>query len=271
MSTKVQAVFFDLGDTLTRTRQEIVANICKVIGNNRNKPLEQIEYLTTFQSEWKKRQKPLDKELIKSVISPKDEVFYWNNFFVSLLTNLDVHTDRKAIAKNLAIIHSDARSFECFDDVHTVLADFKTRGLKLGMISNAFPSALEIINLLNLRQYFDYVLLSYEFKYIKPEPEIYRFAVKALNVDLENSIFIDDRWAFVKAALQLGMDAYLIDRIAPIKKDIKTSSFVPRVSDLFDLRNRILMSNKQPDQIPFFLENNRLRDSSPLWTAAISA
>jgi len=79
--------------------------------------------------------------------------------------------------------------------------------------------------------------LSYEFKYIKPEPEIYRFAVKTLNVDHENSIFIDDRWSFVKAALQLGMDAYLIDRIAPIKKDIETSSFVPRVSDLFDLKS----------------------------------
>jgi len=132
MSAKVQAVFIDLGDTLIRTKQEIVADICKVIGNNRNKPLEQFEYLTAFQSEWNKRQKPLDKELIKSVISPKDEVLYWNNFFVSLLTNLDIHTDREAIAKNLAIIHSDAHSFECFDDVHSVLTDLKTRGLKLG-------------------------------------------------------------------------------------------------------------------------------------------
>jgi putative hydrolase of the HAD superfamily len=248
MSPNIQAVFFDLGDTLIRTRTDIVEKICIAVGEKRKKPMGHLEYLTAFYGEWIKRQKPLDKELIKSITDAEREIKYWNDFFESLLPSLGVVSNEEGLRNILAKIHTDPHSFECFDGVHDILAELKEKGLKLGIISNAFPSAKSIIRHLELEHYFDHILLSYEIrgtKLIKPEPEIYQCAVDALNVDIKKSIFVDDRWAFVKAALELGMDAYLIDRLSPLKKNIKTKSLVPKIIDLAELMDIILGNDHQ--------------------------
>ncbi len=196
---------------------------------------------------------------------------FWNNFFSSLLVTLGVSAEKEKLARILAKIYSDGRSFECFEDVHEVLSELKAHGLKLGMISNAFPSAEETINRLELRQYFDHILLSYEYEYIKPEPQIYQLAVKNLDTEIDKSIFVDDRWTFVKAAIELGMDAYLIERITPYKKDLKTMSLVPRVSNLYELRNKILGENKCSEQSPSPSEIKRERESMPSASARVAA
>ncbi len=74
MSPKIQAVFFDLGDTLVRIKLEIVQKICIAIENIQKKTLSTNDYLIAFQSEWNKRQKPLDKELIKGVATSDEEI-----------------------------------------------------------------------------------------------------------------------------------------------------------------------------------------------------
>lgn len=253
MLRDVQAVFFDLGDTLTRTRTDIVEKICIAVGEKRKKPMGHLEYQTAFHSEWNKRQKPLDKELFKSVTDAEGEIKYWNDFFESLLPSLGVVSNEEGLTNILAKIHADPHSFECFEGVHDVLAELKEKGLKLGMIVNAFPSAKSIIRHLELEHYFDHILLSYDIKgakFIKPEPEIYQLAVDALNVDIKKSIFVDDRWTFVKAALELGMDAYLIDRLSPLKKNIKTKSLVPKITDLAELMDIILGKSSNDAHAP---------------------
>ena len=274
MFSDIQAIFFDLGDTLVRIKSEILQVICDAIGKARGNPLEVNEYMRVFQDEWNKRQKPLDKELIKGVVTHADEVGYWKNFFHSLLITLEVSSYQERLAESLAKIYSHPGSFECFEDVHEVLAELKVKGLKLGVISNAFPSAEKIINQLELKQYFDYILLSYDFKNknIKPEPEIYQFAVDALNVDVDKSIFVDDRWAFVKAARDLGMDSYLIERFSTPKRNFTTGSLVPRINNLFELRDKILGENKRSEQILSPSENKKERENvrsqrMPVWVS----
>lgn len=245
MLSDIQAVFLDLGDTLIRTKMEIVDKICTAIGNLRKKPLTTTAYLTVFHNEWSKRRKPLDEALIRSVTSPEDEIEYWKNFFNTLLADLQVPAvEQKRLAEICAKIYSDPDSFECFEDTCEVLREIKAEGLKLGIISNAFPSAKAIIHRLDLGKYFDYVLLSYDIEYIKPDPQIYQFAVNNINVDIDKCVYVDDRWHLVKAALKLGMGAYLIDRISLVKKELKTKSLVPKISNLNELRD-LIFKHKQ--------------------------
>ena len=272
MYPHIQAVFFDLGDTLVRIKSEILQVICNTIGKTRGNPLAVNEYMRAFQDEWNKHQKPLDKELIKGVVTLDDEVGYWKNFFHSLLITLGVSSCQERLTESLAKIYSDSDSFECFEDVIQVLVELKARGLKLGVISNAFPSAEKIISQLELKQYFNYILLSFDFKYIKPEPQIYQFAVETLNVEVNKSIFIDDRWAFVKAAIELGMDAYLIERFSTPKINLMTKSLVPRINNLFELRDKILGENKRSEQRLSPSENKKERENvrsqrMPVWVS----
>jgi len=236
----VQAIFFDLGDTLVHIKPEILQTVCGKIGRSRGYPLKIDEYEIAFQKEWSKRRSPAYMHLIKGVSTHKKEIIYWESFFASLLTTLRADRNNLGFVKWLANIYSNSRAFDCFKDVHPVLAELKASRFKLGLISNAFPSADEIIKDLDIRQYFDYSLLSFESNYIKPEPEIYRFAVEKLEVEIQKTIFVDDHQGFVEAAGNLGMNAYLIERFSNQHPKLATESRPQKIYNLFQLRDTIL-------------------------------
>ena len=231
MLSSIQVIFFDLGDTLVRIKLEILQDICRTINKKRRPPLEIHEYMADFRAEWSHHE-------IKDVTTHAQELVYWRGFFYNLLKNLGLPNSWSLVEK-YADIYSDPASFECFEDVHIVLPELQSRGYKLGLISNAFPSAVRIIHDLKLREYFEYkyTFLSFEIpdKYIKPEPEIYRYSSKKANVDIEHTLFVDDRWPFVKAALDVGMQAYLIERFSEENKQLVIKSLVPRIYDLYEL------------------------------------
>jgi FMN phosphatase YigB (HAD superfamily) len=242
LSGIIQVIFFDLGDTLVRIKLDILQEICQTIGKKRGRPLKIHEYMDAFRAEWSHHE-------IKNITTHSQELVYWKGFFYNLLKNLGL-SNRWSLIEDYANIYSNPASFECFEDVYTVLPEIKSRGYKLGLISNAFPSAVKIINDLKLRDYFEYkyTFLSFEIpdKYIKPEPEIYRYSSKKANVDIKRTLFVDDRWPFVKAALDVGMDAYLIERFSEENKQLVTKSLVPKIYDLYELRDRVL-NGKKPD------------------------
>lgn len=236
----IDAIFFDLGDTLVRIKLKILQEICKKIAEIRGQPLEINEYMDAFLKEWSYRSKPLDKQIIKSVNTTEGEIQYWKGFFESLLPAFRIRSTQRELVEWLANTYSSSQSFECFEDVHTTLAELKLQGYKLGLISNAFPSANHIMKDLGLSQYFDYVLLSFEHQFLKPEPEIYQFAIDQLKVDVKKAVLVDDRAKFVNAAIDFGMNAYLIERFPNPKEKIVTKPLAPKISDLYDLQIKLL-------------------------------
>jgi putative hydrolase of the HAD superfamily len=259
MSSQIQAIFFDLGDTLVRIKLGILKAICETIGKFRERPLKPDEYLIACQNEWKNRKGPADRDLIRSVITHEAEVQYWKDFFQALLKTLGVTSNREDLVKVLARIYSDSRSFECFEDVHLVLTEFKEKGYRLGLISNAFPSAAKLLDDLKLRAYFEHSILSFELqkKYLKPEREIYEYSVEKLGVEIGRTVLVDDRLGFVKAAIGLGMNAYLIERYPNQSNKPVTRSLVPRIKNLFDLRNEMLRNEKETPIDPSFREESQ--------------
>ena len=90
-------------------------------------------------------------------------------------------------------------------DVNTQLRDL---GLKTGIISNAEKPLRDIL----LDEYinkeprqFDAVVCSCDVGYAKPDKEIFYITCKRLSVKPENTVFIDDVLAYVKAAKEIGM------------------------------------------------------------------
>jgi putative hydrolase of the HAD superfamily len=206
--------------------------------------------MLAFQKEWGNRRNQNAEDAIRHVITPEQEVSYWRDFCQTLLKGLGLLVDHKFLIDGLASIYSNSRSFECFEDVHPVLTDLKSRGYTLGLISNAFPSAKKIIKDLNLNDYFDYAILSFELpgKYVKPDPEIYKFAVEQVDIEIAKTLFVDDRWPFVKAAQEVGMSAYLIDRFTDQNQMLVTKSLVTKICSLYDLRDQILEQTKPLNQ-----------------------
>ena len=81
---------------------------------------------------------------------------------------------------------------ELYEETEEVFIYFKSKGLKIGIISDTLPSLKNTIKALGLSKYVDTCISSSEIGTFKPDPIIFNHALKQLNVKAENSIYVDD-------------------------------------------------------------------------------
>ncbi len=73
-----------------------------------------------------------------------------------------------------------------------LLESLKSRGIKLGLISNCTEEEVLAWHECPLPSFFNHVIFSYEVKLAKPDPRIYQLACERLSVLPEHCIFIGD-------------------------------------------------------------------------------
>jgi putative hydrolase of the HAD superfamily len=96
------------------------------------------------------------------------------------------------------------------DEMWTLAATFRKSGGKLGMLSNGVREIVaRIRGDHDLAAQFDTVVISYEERLAKPEPEIYRITLDRLGVPASDALFVDDRAENVEAARELGLQTLL--------------------------------------------------------------
>ncbi len=97
------------------------------------------------------------------------------------------------------------------DEVDTALVDY-IRALrpvyKTGLLSNAWSNLRMLVEEeWEMADAFDEIIISAEVGVIKPNPRIYRMALRALQVEPGEAVFIDDFAENIDGALALGMHA----------------------------------------------------------------
>jgi HAD superfamily hydrolase (TIGR01509 family) len=103
--------------------------------------------------------------------------------------------------------------WEVFSETHDVLKEIRSRGLHMGVVSNWPPTLVTTLEVTDLKQYFDVVVASGVVGYAKPHPEIYRFALKNLELAPEQTLFVgDDFVADIKGPATIGIPSILVDR-----------------------------------------------------------
>lgn len=76
---------------------------------------------------------------------------------------------------------------------------------KMAIVSNASANVLDLYRGIDLSNYFDQVIWSYQVGMVKPQPGIYRLAAERLGVEPNKCVFIDDRTSNVDGARAVGM------------------------------------------------------------------
>ena len=93
---------------------------------------------------------------------------------------------------------------------------------KLGLLSNAHHQHLQpVVNALGLQDLFDVIIVSSQVGMVKPEPKIFRHALRLLGVPAEKAILVDDIVANTKAAESLGMRAVRYRGYRQLIKELK--------------------------------------------------
>ena len=221
---RVKAVLFDLGGTLIRTTEipYVMKKILKHRGINRS--LEEI-----IQAR-KEAEKGLNfRDLTKLL----DE--FWIQWNIRILSNLQVKSNTRKLAKYIATHWWDYSNVTLYPDAEKTLPLLKERGLKIGLITNGLQSDVnEILPKVGIQNFFDIIVVINTLRKMKPDVEVFHYALQKLKTVPSEAIFIGDEMeADYKGAQNSGLTAYLIDRNGNVHD--QNVNKISSLDDLFKL------------------------------------
>jgi putative hydrolase of the HAD superfamily len=109
-----------------------------------------------------------------------------------------------------AMRYRSTRNGELMSDVLQLVHACK-ENVSVALFSNATSSLTEEIETLGLTGVFDYVVNTSETGFIKPEPEIYTYALELAGIKAHEAFFTDDRAVNVEEAVTLGWTGHVFD------------------------------------------------------------
>jgi putative hydrolase of the HAD superfamily len=101
------------------------------------------------------------------------------------------------------------------------IAELKTKGLKIGMLSNVGEDWLNHFLTAAERALFDDILLSYKVNLTKPDPLIYQMAVDRLEMIPQQCVFVDDRQGNIDGAMNIDMQGILYNGFDSFKQSLE--------------------------------------------------
>jgi HAD superfamily hydrolase (TIGR01662 family) len=123
------------------------------------------------------------------------------------------------------------------DGLSDTLSKLKEKGIKLGVLSNTFVNKCSLEKHLaevGVLDYFDVRVYSYQFKYRKPDRQIFLYTAEQMGVDPSETLFVGDLVRTdIKGALRAGMRPVL--KLNCNNRDQKTGDDVIRIEKLSEL------------------------------------
>ncbi len=182
---RLEATIFDLDGVITNTSsfhfrawKKMAKEIGIELSEEFNEKLKGISRMKSLELILGLGEK-IYSDLEKGILANKKNNYYLN--YVSEITNTDLLPG----------------VCECFDLL-------KEGGIKIGLAS-ASNNANLVIKLLNIEDYFDYIVNPKEIKNGKPDPEIFLRAAKGVGAGISNCVGIEDSIAGIHAINSCGM------------------------------------------------------------------
>ena len=104
-------------------------------------------------------------------------------------------------------------SWTPFPDAKPTLASLQQLGIRVGVVSNIGFDVRPVFSHHGLFDFVDAFTLSFEHGIVKPDPELFEIAVRALNVQATETVMIGDNVADAGAVL-VGARVYLLPPVA---------------------------------------------------------
>jgi putative hydrolase of the HAD superfamily len=201
-SMKIVAVLFDAAETLFTTRGsvgEIYGDVARQFGSTTPSSEIQAAFVRQF-----RHSGPLARE---------DEKQWWKDVVFRVFSDVGMVRDFDRFFEAVYNKFRDSQGWALFPETREVLEGLKARGLKLGVISNFDSRVYSVMRSLEILQFFDAVTISSEAGYAKPHPEIFKTALRMLQVQGSRTVLVGDSLDDdVEAAKLVGIHSVLLDR-----------------------------------------------------------
>lgn len=206
--TKINAVLFDLDDTLVNSKKAEYNAICqfKKLYSEFNK-VEDIDFAKT----WIKITMEIYEKYHNGIISFEElRIGRMQGLFDNYSINIS-DEDAKIKFRDYQNIYE--KNWILFDDAKEVLENLKDR-YKLVILSNGDgKQQRKKIEYTGLNKYFSDIVISSEVGYSKPKKEIFEIACKMINSNPENCIMVGDKYKVdIEGSLKAGIHGIWVNR-----------------------------------------------------------
>ena len=166
----------------------------------------------------------------------KQEELRWKRIYLSLL---DYKIADEALSKEMSVDYLDIlpNKKNLFPYTIEILDYLKNKNYKMHLITNGFESVqFKKIKNSHLADYFTEVITSEASNSLKPNKEIFDYALKVSNAKLETSIMIgDNEAADIQGAINAGMDSIFVNhlQIQPTVPATHTITHLKELENIF--------------------------------------
>jgi putative hydrolase of the HAD superfamily len=226
----IKAVFFDLYQTLVRydpPREEIQSKVLEEFGFSVK--AEALLYPIAIADEFIYQE---HSRLSIGKRSDQEKKALWGQYQAMVLKEAGIEPSKELIGGILGKMQQIKFNMVLFDDVLPALNELKDKGRVLGLISNVDNDIAPLLNKLGLTPLLQVVVTSLDAGYSKPQPEIFKEAVKRAGVQAQEAIYVGDQYQIdVVGANRAGMRGILLDRSGYFNEAIKE----PKIGNLHQL------------------------------------
>ncbi len=218
---QLKAVLVDLGGTLVKTSEipRVMKRILERRGIDRS--------LKDIRQAWKAAEEGLDFGDLTRLL---DE--FWVRWNERILRNLRVQSDIRSLAEFIATHWWNYCDVTLYPDAERALPLLKAGNLRIGLVTNGLQSDIDaILPKAGLEDFFDVVVVIDTLGKMKPDVEVFHYALRKLETAASDAIFIGDEVeADYEGAQNSGLTPYLIDRNSRVH-----DSRVNKISSLDEL------------------------------------
>ncbi len=206
----LRAVLFDRDDTLSRTDANVYREAARWLHDRygiepRRGAQQMLAQWASVLGRW---------EHLRTL---EDEEVFWRTYAAELAGRLDLPVEA---ATELLREWPYWRFLVPVPGAREVLSELRSRGLKIGVLSNTLPNVGATLQAIGVADLVDVALATCTLGVHKPEERAFLLAAQALEMAPSEVMFVDDRPENVLAARAVGMRALLIDHDAKLPEAI---------------------------------------------------
>ncbi len=178
----------------------------------------------------------LDKCHLLPISSVDEERKQFAVFYRIVLENLGIEAPSPSLTQQLADARVDGEQMEPFPEVGGVLTRLRANELRLGILSEAWPSLETNYERLGLRHLFDAFVISAREAHLKSAPALFETARDLMALPTELVLFVDDDPPYVEVAIGVGFQGAVLAR----EPDIPVVRGLRYLSDLTEVEALVL-------------------------------
>ena len=223
----IKAVLFDLDATLTERSLNDSETFYRILEQKGIEiPVEEVK-----QAHLKVKRELGDKgEEQRGKIPLLEFYSMWNT---RILKVLGVEDSDGKILREIDDRWIDICGMKVYPDTKPALVSLRCKGLKIGIVSGNYEEEIrKMLDTAGLdRTFFDIIVGADTIKRRKPDPEVFRYALRQLEIEPQEAIYVgDDLERDYRSAERVGMNPLLI-----MRSDIAVQEEVRKIKSLVSL------------------------------------